>query len=349
MVQALKHLSGNGKYVYVPSYQGVLFALYLHKKYKNVVVLTPNLAALKFFEFVEISAVHLEIPIFSCKKPFTIFKTKKLINQIVDSQLSCADLFIYHNAFDMAGFYLAALWKGKRKGVVFFSLLDWPRPKYQFVLSKLCREYRQIISCLVEWVLIRSVWNLKNITVRSTPLPVLGISDDFKRRYKIQKYIKAKPCEIRCVAASRNVFSQSISILLLGEAFQTPDAHKKFVEVLTYLMEYYPDILVKPHPSESDITIYKNVAIVPAFVPAELLIGSCKLVIGVGSTVLKEALAQGVPAVSLLKILHDERSDHFVFYHSFLTKNCDGNQLHMPASLAEIVSVIDNELEDGAI
>ena len=103
-------------------------------------------------------------------------------------------------------------------------------------------------------------------------------------------------------------------------------------------------IFAKPHPrfekTDSALRIFKAI---PAFIPANLLFGGTRMVVGFCSATLFEAANLGYLSISLLELCEVEPSEK-AFQKNYLDSNCiDNSSILYPESIPELILLLKDQ------
>jgi len=290
--------------VYAISYKSISLINYLIKTNQNVLVISSNSNIIKYCNHKKISIEELHPKKISIiKNPF---RYKAELLRVFETINLGQILWFTHNNHDSFGFALMRMYS-KSGGIVNWIDLD-PVPQqinYSDIFSEVTSDFIRFLRVILNVLCFRIYFGLRvspaKIGVpRNTSLTLLHKNNN-KNNFLDLTYLKDQLLDN---VSDIKIMNQKKSCIIVWSFIPYIES-KEFKQLIKILTSTFDTVEFKSHP-ETPITLDdSNIINLPSYIPANEFINTNKVVIGLSSVVLVEALILGCEVYSLLDIFPD--------------------------------------------
>ena len=318
--------------VYAASYKSFFLINYLINTKNSVSVISSNLAIINY-------CMEKKIPIhvISYKKISLIkhpLKYKKELKRVFNQINPGVILWFTHNNHDSFGFALMRLYSKSGGTVNWLDLDPKIEPiKLQSLLFELAIDFPRIIRVIFNIALFRIIFDLHSSPSRlgipkKISLALLSKMNTRNNFYSMQNLKN----EVQVINTNQDdARNKNSSVCILVWAME--DFHRQFIsssifnELLIILSSKFDIVEFKSHPQYPIVIHNEGIVNLPSFIPAIDFMDKNKVVIGLSSVTLVEAIVFGCKNVfSLLDIFPDIPSQILIDQKNFLMSEMRENK-----------------------
>lgn len=320
--------------IYAASYKSIFLINHLLSGKNKVLVISSNVAILDYCKVKNIPHHKIHYQKTSLIKHPLIYRS--LLEKVFHSFDKEGKLWFTHNNHDSFGFSLMRLCS-KEGFIVNWVDLDpiTEQLKFTSLLKELLVDFPRIIRVLLNILFFRIMFNL-HLTPSRIGLPkktsvTLSSSNDSKNQFQSNNKVKKEILNNLSMSKTKS-FSDKRSCILVWtmeyfhEQYIDINIFQKLIEVLNLLFDV---VEFKPHPQYPIIPNNENLIQLPHLIPALEFIDSNKVVIGLSSAVLIEAILAGCKNVySVIDIFPDIPKEILFDQKKFLTSEMIENNVN---------------------
>jgi hypothetical protein len=284
--------------VYAASYKSIFLVNYLINKDFDVLVISTNLAIIDYCNYKKIPFKKIHYQKISLIKHPIIYRA--LLEKAYKSINLDGDLWFTHNNHDSFGFALMKLYSERGSIVNWVDLDPKTKPiKFRSLLKELFIDFPRIIRVLLNILFFRVLFNL-HLSPSSIGIPKkISVTLSQRNNSKNQFYsnLNVKSEILNNYLTLKPESSLDISSCILVWCWE--DFHEKYIDfnifekLIKVLNSLFDIVEFKPHPQYPVSLNTENIVQLPPSIPALEFIDASKVVIGLSSVVLIEAIMAG--------------------------------------------------------
>ncbi|MCF8296151.1 MAG: hypothetical protein K9H48_14910 [Melioribacteraceae bacterium] len=325
------------KYFYCESYQALLYALSLHHKNDQIIIISPSNDIIEASNAFSIPAIQNRK--FSSLQYISERKTVRTeLNRI--EELINKDSFCFTHTQHSVFLFLLIEKLVKKNEIIFFDF------EYEYNRVKKITLTKKYLKKFVIKTLLNRIYSAEIILKEHSNNYILSIDKNIfeKRGIVTRKIGESYFNDISELANAKNInIEKRCDYLYIEQIFKdNKQIIDRLAEIESFLVK--KNFCIKLHPNHGkNESKFSECYKYPTYLPVEFILGSVnKCVVSVGSSSL--ILASKYPnikAISLLDIVKDPENMMFEQVKNDLQIKSD-NRIYFPKSIKEFINMIDN-------
>ena len=246
------------------------------------------------------------------------------------------ELYFFHNTF------------GESKNWLIMKLSKKVKTFFIPIFNELPFKKKQTITAIKSMLFSRLIYGIKIEPLFTGERYIPKINDSFFIKNNVQnKQLIIDNNYIKCLINEKYDFGNEKIVLLTGSIVELNQVEEnEYIQKINALITSIgaDKIVAKPHPRFPNRYGMENkLELIPAYIPANVLFASFKIFIGYSSTVLSEAVNEGLIAISLLDYFKSNSLTRCANYKEYLKENSLNDNIVFLTELADLKSILEKQ------